>query len=393
MRQYILVLFLSSACCSVWAASEVAAGGKNRPAPSRDELQSAIQRGLGWLLTSQDPSGWWSTKEQPAVTGVVLTAFNREPTAKYRYNRPSELNRAYDFVLMSAQPDGSIHRGTYANYNTSLCLIALASADDARFNPAILGARAFIAGSQVDQGEPGKVDTPFDGGVGYGSKYKHSDLNNTLVALEAMRVSESVETIGQEKRIVRAHDLNWAAAANFLQACQNLPSHNKGEGVSDLPGDRGGFFYYPGNSMAGSTKDPVTGRVALRSYGSMSYGGLLSYIYAEVNQSDPRVVAVLDWLKQNYTLDENPGMGAQGYFYYLHLMTKALVAARVETLETADGKRQSWRQDVARRLLALQRPDGSWVNPEKRWWENDVNLVTAYAVLTLEMLATENPKK
>jgi squalene-hopene/tetraprenyl-beta-curcumene cyclase len=34
----------------------------------------------------------------------------------------------------------------------------------------------------------------------------------------------------------------------------------------------------------------------------------------------------MDWLRGNYTLEENPGMGPQGYFYYLHLMTKALTA-------------------------------------------------------------------
>ena len=44
----------------------------------------------------------------------------------------------------------------------------------------------------------------------------------------------------------------------------------------------------------------------------MSYGGLLSYLYAKVDRSDPRVVAVLDWLRANYTIAENPGMDQQG---------------------------------------------------------------------------------
>ena len=136
--------------------------------------------------------------------------------------------------------------------------------------------------------------------------------------------------------------------------------------------------------MAGSTTDPVTGRTALRSYGSMSYAGLLSFAYARLGADDPRVAAVIEWLGRNYTLDENPGMGAQGYYYYLHLMAKALTAAGVETLTLADGTRVAWREQVTQKLLLLQRPDGSWLNHESRWWEADATIVTAYVVLTLQ---------
>lgn len=114
--------------------------------------------------------------------------------------------------------------------------------------------------------------------------------------------------------------------------------------------------------------------------------GLLSYIYAKVDRGDPRVTAVLDWLRNDYTLDENPGMGPQGYYYYLHLMTKALRAARVEELETADGRQIDWRTDLAARLLKLRKSDGFWSNPEPRWWETDANLVTSYVLISLEML-------
>ena len=48
----------------------------------------------------------------------------------------------------------------------------------------ILAARRYIASTQIDFGAPGTNDTPFDGGIGYGSKYQHSDMNNTLTAIE-----------------------------------------------------------------------------------------------------------------------------------------------------------------------------------------------------------------
>jgi len=67
-------------------------------------------------------------------------------------------------------------------------------------------------------------------------------------------------------------------------------------------------------------------------------------------------------------------------------MTKALNTARIDTLELKDGRKVNWRREVAMRLINLQRPDGSWVNTNARWWEKDPNLVTAYAVLSLDII-------
>ena len=44
--------------------------------------------------------------------------------------------------------------------------------------------RKWLSNTQVDLGKKDELDSPFDGGVGYNDKYEHSDLNNTLTALE-----------------------------------------------------------------------------------------------------------------------------------------------------------------------------------------------------------------
>jgi squalene-hopene/tetraprenyl-beta-curcumene cyclase len=374
----------------------------------RHEVQHAIDRGLSWLLARQNAAGWWSTADHPAVTALVLSGFLGEPTERYRTNPPPALTNAIAYLVGSAQPDGSLHRGALINYNTAISMTALALADQPAHHDLLRRARAFLIRSQNDFGEPGKLDTPLDGGVGYGDKYEHSDLNNTLVALEALRATEHLT---RDRLPAGASDLNWAAAIQFIQNCQNQPGANHQEWVSTDPKDRGGFVYDPDSSKAGGFTN-ASGKVALRSYGSISYAGLLSYIYADVKPSDPRAQAVMDWLRGNYSLEENPGMGPQGYFYYLHLMTKALTAARVDTLEVTgwrDELRQSssktnagspdphpasaapsskidWRREVAMRLINLQKADGSWQNDNGRWWEKDPNLVTAYAILSLEMI-------
>ena len=96
--------------------------------------------------------------------------------------------------------------------------------------------------------------------------------------------------------------------------------------------------------------------------------------------------AVLEWLQKNYTLEENPGMGEQGLYYYYHTMAKALSAYGLDALPTKKGS-VKWREQLALRLINLQKRDGSWENNNGRWWEKDPALVTSYAMLTLEMIA------
>jgi squalene-hopene/tetraprenyl-beta-curcumene cyclase len=115
----------------------------------------------------------------------------------------------------------------------------------------------------------------------------------------------------------------------------------------------------------------------------MSYAGLLSMIYAKLTPDDPRVTAVKEWLGRNYTLDENPGMGAQGLYYYYHTMSKTLSAAGVDQLALQEGRNADWRNDLAVKLLTRQRDDGSWVNDNGRWMESNPVLVTSFTVLAL----------
>lgn len=352
----------------------------------RNEALRAIDRGFAWLQANQNSNGWWSTPDQPAITALALTAFKGDPSRRYASNEPPWLRKGYSFVLDCVQPDGGIHRTNLVTYNTAISMIALLAAERPEYEPTILKARRFLVDLQSDFGEKGKTDDVFDGGVGYGSRYQHSDMGNTAAALEALYYSKRLM---EDKGLADARDLNWEAAIRFLQNCQNLPAHNSQAWASDDPKNKGGFVYYPGYSMAGSETNSATGRVALRSYGSISYAGLLSYIYANLRRDDPRVAAVLDWLRRNYTLKENPGMGPQGLFYYYHTLTKALTAYGTDQLALSNGEKVDWRKEVTLRLIDLQQRDGSWSNDNGRWWEKDPALVTTYAVLSLEMMARE----
>lgn len=380
----LLLALLGSAPMTILAAEPSAPGLLNRDDVSyKNELRHAIDRGLASLQSIQDSNGWWSVPGEPAVTALALMAFEGEPSGRYSSNKPAWMERGYKHILDSVHPDGGIHRTSMVTYNTSLSMMALVAANRPEYEPIILKARQYLIGLQTDFGVKGETDNVFDGGVGYGSRYSHSDMGNTLQALEALYYSKHLV---EDKKLAETRDLNWGAAIRFLQSCQNLPSHNPEPWASDDPQNKGGFIYFPGSSKADSVTNAVTGRVALRSYGSISYGGMLSYMYADLKMDDPRVRAVYDWLRNNYTLEENPAMGLQGLYFYYRTMTKALTAFGIDELELTDGRKIDWRRDLSRKLLDLQRADGSWLNENGRWWERHPSLVNAYVVLTLEMI-------
>ena len=345
----------------------------------RLELETAIGKGLGWLGGKQNNDGSWSQAEFPALTALALTAFQGDPSGSYKHKYETNINKGYDQLLKNVKPDGGIYGEKLANYNTSISMMALLVANNPAYEPVIKKARNFIIGLQDNLGE----DAAVNGGIGYGGSYKHSDLANTSFALEALHYTRYLKS--DVANDPEAKDLNWKAAIQFISRTQNLPGSNDQKWASDDPGNKGGFIYFPGDSKAGEEK-LSNGKTALRSYGSMSYAGLLSFIYAQVDRNDPRIKAVIDWLARNYTLDENPGMKQEGLYYYYHTMAKALSTAGIDTLTLKDGTKINWRQDLAKRLLDLQRADGSWANESGRWMEKDPVLVTAYGTITMEIL-------
>ena len=76
----------------------------------------------------------------------------------------------------------------------------------------------------------------------------------------------------------------------------------------------------------------------------------MSFAYARVDKNDDRVKSVISWLGNNYTLDENPGMGQEGLYYYFHLMAKALTAQQVQKLKLAEGREIDWENRLGQAL-------------------------------------------
>lgn len=397
------------------------------------EILRAIEKGNEYLKSKQSPEGYWAQPSYPAMTALAVTAYMRDPAVQGQA-LPENIKKAYQIILNAQKENGAIYNRGLASYNTSVCMMALMAANNEAYVPAILKARAYL----IKQQEHFAPDSPYYGGIGYGgtpsgqgpsaggprfsgkpgsgnggamlaggrggmggpgrggmggpgSGAPIADLSNTSLALEALFYSKK---LAQDGKYGKQPELDWKAAEQFINRCQHNPATNKETWVSEDGSQLGGFVYRPAVTRSKDENSPTFEKVeAPKAYGSMTYAGMQSLIYANVDRNDPRVKLALKWMQRSYTLEENPGQGAQGLYYYYQAMAKALSALGIDELNLDDGRKVDWRQDLATRLISIQKGDGSWVNTNNRWWEADPVLVTCYCVLALEQLYYSLPQQ
>ena len=347
-----------------------------------------IAGGVDYLLAHRDGDGGWSMGDQrqmqPALTALAVKAVLQDP----RYDAASpEVRGALDVILSYQQADGGIYdpRQGKNNYTTAVAVMVLVAADDPSLSPALERAVMYLRGLQIvpgSQSPDGDVigeGHPFEGGVSYG-EHGRPDLSNVGFWMQAMHDAG-----------VPGDDPDMQRALAFVARTQNRSESNASAWAAAGAND-GGFVYAPATrddlTMGVSQAGPGPGGRGLRSYGSMTYVGFKSLLYADLSRDDARVRAALDWIRLYWRLNSNPNMppdrSLEGLYYYYHAMAKALRAWGEGTITSTDGDVHVWRHELIDALAERVAPDGSWVNDADRWFENDPILVTAYAVLALE---------
>ena len=356
--------------------SVLAVSGASRSAPAfefaeptADEL---ISKGVAFLKSRQGEDGGWSTKREPGITALVVASLLR---SKRITASDPVATRALAYLERFLGPNGLIGDVPHSNYSVSISLMAFAEADKApgskgRYAAIVKAGQDFLKGKQWDESEGKSRESDFYGGAGYGGTNSRPDLSNTAFMMEALRESG-----------LPADDPALKKALVFVSRSQNLKSEYNDQPWADKVDD-GGFIYTAangGSSMAG--KEDAGG--GLRSYASMTYAGLKSMIHAGLTENDPRVKAAATFIKKHYSLDENPGLGQRGLYYYYQTFSKALAMLGRSTFVDDKGTSHDWRADLAAALAKRQNPDGSWVNKADQFMEGDPNLVTSYGLLAL----------
>jgi squalene-hopene/tetraprenyl-beta-curcumene cyclase len=341
------------------------------PDPSIDNL---VAKAIDYLSKSQTADGAFSPQAGVGVTALVTTGLLRNGRS------PDDplVARSLKFLESFIQKDGGIYSPNlgYHNYETSIGLTCFVEANsDKRYDKVIRNAEKYLKSTQWTEEENEndktlKIDKshPFYGGAGYG-RNKRPDLSNTAFMVDALKeAGNGPDDEAMKKALV------------FVSRCQNLESEYNTSPVAAKNPD-GGFYYTPADGGESAADKLPNG--GLRSYASMTYSGLKSMIYCGVKADDPRIKAANKWIRDNYDLKTNPGVGPDGLYYYYHVFAKTLATIGNDTIEDGKGVKHDWRKELVEQLAARQQANGSWTNPKGRWLEGDPNLVTGYVLLSL----------
>lgn len=386
------------ACVAGTLAASVAlaqTGGQ----PSAEHVARATEmrdKAAAYLLAQQDDdTGGWNVRPDgpnlPAITGLVLLGMTADDAFATRDDQTeAAIGRGYEYIYSMQQNDGGIYDRILPQYNTAISLAALARLDTRRAEDAAREALAFLRTLQYSEANDNPElrvsrSHPFYGGIGYGGSGRpdNSNMHMFMWALEEAgvpsddpAVQRALVFLSRTQMDDRINDMDYAEGSRqggFVYA--TAPSGEAvGQGESKA-------------AMIEETMDDGTKISRLRAYGSMTYAGFKSYLYAELPRDDLRVTAARDWISKNYTLEENPGLGPEGTYYYLLTFSRALDAFGEPTLEVVDGdgsaRAVNWADDLVDRLAELQNDDGSFRPVNDRWMENDPVLITAYAMVAL----------
>jgi squalene-hopene/tetraprenyl-beta-curcumene cyclase len=325
-------------------------------------------KAVAFLKPRQNDKGGWSTERGPGITGIVATALLR--SRRVTQADPT-ITKALAYLESLITAKGAVGEGGQTNYVTSITIMAFHEANTrGQYDGQIKAAQAFLKGLQWDEGEKKGPDDPYYGGAGYGGSSR-PDLSNTAFFIEALRDTG-----------LPADDPALKKALTFVSRSQNRKSEFNDQPWADKVND-GGFIYTPAAGGVSMANDPNLPNGGLRSYASMTYAGLKSMIHAGLSPDDPRVKAAIEYIKAHYSLDENPGLGQVGLYYYYQTFAKALALLGSPTLVDSSGKSHNWRAELVAALAKRQLPEGAWVNKADRFMEGDPNLVTSYGLLAL----------
>ncbi|MEX1229197.1 MAG: carboxypeptidase regulatory-like domain-containing protein [Planctomycetaceae bacterium] len=300
-----------------------------KPTENLIKARKAVERGIAYLLAQQNDDGTWTAKENFTVGCTALCTLALLEAGAAKDN--DQIVKALDY-LAAQKPDKT--------YEVATQTLAFCAADAEKYRAEIQRNVDWLQDAQLDNGT-----------WTYGSlKTADDDASNAEFAIWA---------------------LDEAAYAGFEIRKDTWKKTRKYFIESQLPG---GSWAYTPQAKAGT--------------GSMTCAGIASLCIcldhlddADAPEYEQAVIAVEHgflWLREHYTVKQNPG-SPNWHLYYLMLLRR--VGELTGVLSLAD-PHSGWDSDVnAFFANAKHRKDGSWS-------ENGGNagdhMATAFVLLTLK---------
>jgi len=322
----------------------------------KDEVDRAIERGIGFLLKQQHDEGWINHKAEfeTAMTSLVLMSLAatghqpNDPTPEGR-----SMRRGLAYVLREDRQTSDGYFGhtdasrMYGHGITTLLLTELLGMGQDRQQDALIRARCQKAAELILRAQKTKKRDMFSGGWRYRPDSPDADMSVSVWQVMALR---SAHNAGLE---VPTEAVDQAVAyfkRSYL--VQPLPA-------SRPAGPYGGFGYtYDPRSKKLSGASPAAGLLAMQVCG---------------RYDAPEVVGTADWL-----MDNPPKWGPYWgpLFYNLYYFNQGMFQR--------GGKYGNFAMRHTQELLLKnQRQDGAWESPELHERGTGAVYTTALGVLAL----------
>jgi squalene-hopene/tetraprenyl-beta-curcumene cyclase len=328
------------------------------------ESEAAVDRGLKYLRNRQLPNGSWAN--HPVITAMAVLAVEGEHDKLDTSADPAAL-RGTDFLVHHQRDDGAISNAAsmqYPVYSTAVAVLAVARLQIPENEPALFKARNFLIASQHARDS----NSPDFGGFP-GIRGGYADLMTTQWVLEALYITDHLAC-----RDATELEIIYKRALTFIRNCQNPTTENGS--------DRGVFLDSP--RQLGTLDSAVSPATPTNRF-LRTAAGIKSLIYGRATAGDPQLENALESMYANLqdvaTFMDTVEASPYTSFFFLG---RALRAVERSGMAPANDSVEGWRNRVAVELLNRQSGDGSWRPGEQAWWENHPDLVTAYAVLTLQ---------
>lgn len=342
-------------------------------AATEEDIQTAIDTGLEWLVQQQNGDGSWPGWEVGWTSFAVLKLLDRayetgkdpfqdDTGAPDYYMYHDNVVSGLDYMFLAAFTYGPGAGITFSiagheTYNTGIAMMAIAASKTP--DRVVVSTNPVVNGLTYQQVVQGCVDyfvfaqNP-DGAWRYWYLDDPSDNSNTGYASLGLRYAEEFGcTVPQ---VVKD---NLSAWLDFIQ--------------DDVDGDvdDGGSWYTDGWAWVNLLK---TGNL------------LLEFAFVGDKVGVGRVDDAVDYIERTW----NTPTDAEGYPHWqnnyqaMYALMKGLEAQDIEEIEVG-GSPLDWFDEIADHILATQNPDGSW---PADWWGDSI-LTTEWALLTLEKVAPE----
>lgn len=351
------------------------------------ERESALDRGIAWLLKHQAQDGGWHSvtygqlKDGAGVTALILDTLSQLPAEQIKQHE-AVINRGIQFLEPGmrkrrtiAAPDGSLDFPTYAS--------ALLLTANARFgrkhgfvdrHSGML--REYLLAAQLLEHRGFDKDHASYGGWDF---LGAGDADGITTGTNVSVVANVLEGLADDDST--SSDKARAAAKLWLLRCQQA----------------GGGFCFTPEPMSLNNKAEFSDeeRLKPRAYGTATCDAIRGLLACGLTANDDVIKQGVAWLTKRPALEVVPGFedlpaetewrrGLRLYYY--------MSLARLLPLFTA-ADRISRTSDIERILLKDQHASGYWQNESDRMRENDPLIATCFAVSTLLHLQPRPPER